>query len=123
MIGLSQQLSKLRSPTIHLPNEVTDVNDFRHFPYYRSPRFLDRSTLYTSAAVQINREKTPPAQHCANEHYFRFGIRHLENGQRATGRSRNSQPLRNLSTNNRDVNDFRNFPYYRSPPFFDRFTL
>ena len=94
------------------------MNDFRNFPYYPSPRFLDRSTLYTSAAVQIDRENTPPTHNCANENYFRFVIHHLGNGQRATRRSRNSQPFRNRSTNNRDMNDFRNFPYYRSPPVF-----
>ena len=52
---------------------------FRNFPYYRSPRFFDRSTLYTSAAVQINRENTPTTQKCAKENYFRFRSAILEN--------------------------------------------
>ena len=49
-----------------------DMTDFRNFPYYRSPRFFDRSTLYTPAAAQISREIAPPTQYCTNEYYFRF---------------------------------------------------
>ena len=51
---------------------------FRNFPYYRSPIFFDRSTFYTSVAVQINRENTSPTRNCAKENYFRFGSAILE---------------------------------------------
>ena len=54
------------------------MTDFRNFPYYRSPRFFDRFTFYTSVAVQINRENTPPTQNCAKQNYFRFGSAILE---------------------------------------------
>jgi hypothetical protein len=54
------------------------MTDFRNFPYYRSSRSFDRSMIYTSVAVQINRENTPPTQNCAKENYFRFGSAILE---------------------------------------------
>ena len=44
-------------------------------------------------------------------------VHHPGNGQRATSRSRNSQPFQKRSTNNEDMYDLRNFPYYRSPRF------
>ena len=55
-----------------------DITDFRHFPYYRSPRSFDSSMFYTSVVVQINRENTSPTRKCAKQNYFRFGSAILE---------------------------------------------
>jgi len=48
---------------------------------------------------------------------------HLGIRKRATGWSQNSRPVRNLSINNWDISDYRNFRNYRSVRFFDWSTL